>query len=49
LSKQARGAMARFLANHASDDPEVAKKFKSEGYTFQRAASNETRWVFVRS
>ncbi|MFZ9190882.1 MAG: YaaA family protein [Schleiferiaceae bacterium] len=49
LSKQARGAMARFLANHASNDPEVAKKFKSEGYTFQRAASNETRWVFVRS
>jgi len=49
LSKQARGAMARFLANHASDDPEAAKKFKSEGYTFQRAASNETRWVFVRS
>ena len=49
LSKQARGAMARFLANHASDNPEVAKKFKSEGYTFQRAASNETRWVFVRS
>ena len=49
LSKQARGAMARFLANHASDDPEVAKKFKSEGYAFQRAASNETRWVFVRT
>ena len=49
LSKQARGAMARFLANHASDYPEAAKKFKSEGYTFQRAASNETRWVFVRS
>ena len=49
LSKQARGAMARFLANHACDDPEAAKKFKSEGYTFQRAASNETRWVFVRS
>ena len=49
LSKQARGAMGRFLANHASDDPEVAKKFKSEGYAFQRAASNETRWVCVRT
>lgn len=49
LSKQARGAMARFLANHASDDPEVAKKFTAEGYKFQRAASNETRWAFVRS
>jgi len=49
LSKQARGAMARFLANHASSDPEVAKKFSAEGYTFLRTASNETRWVFVRS
>lgn len=49
LSKQARGAMARFLANHASDDPEVAKKFTAEGYKFQRSTSNETHWVFVRS
>jgi len=49
LSKQARGAMARFLANHASDDPEVAKTFRAEGYRFRAAESNETRWVFVRT
>lgn len=49
LSKQARGAMARFLANHPSDDPEVAKTFRAEGYRFRPADSNETRWVFVRT
>ncbi len=49
LSKQARGAMARFLANHPSDDPEVGKTFRAEGYRFRPADSNETRWVFVRT
>lgn len=49
LSKQARGAMAHFLANHPSDDPEVAKTFRAEGYRFRPADSNETRWVFVRT
>ncbi|MFM6960809.1 MAG: peroxide stress protein YaaA [Schleiferiaceae bacterium] len=49
LSKQARGAMARFLANHPSNDPEVAKTFRAEGYRFRPADSNETRWVFVRT
>lgn len=48
LSKQARGAMARFLANNPSSDPEVAKTFADEGYAFLPAESNETRWVFVR-
>lgn len=48
LSKQARGAMARFLANHESADPEVAKIFREEGYCFEPSQSGATRWVFVR-
>lgn len=48
LSKQARGAMARFLANHSSSDPETAKKFTEEGYRFQKSESESARWVFLR-
>jgi len=48
LSKQARGAMARFLANHSSSNPEVAQTFKDEGYAFFKEESDESRWVFVR-
>lgn len=48
LSKQARGAMARFLANHSSSNPEAAQTFGEEGYAFFKEESNETRWVFVR-
>lgn len=48
LSKQARGAMARFLANHLSSDPEAAKTFTEEGYRFQKSESESTRWVFLR-
>ena len=48
LSKQARGSMARFLANHSSSNPEVAQTFKDEGYAFFKEESNESRWVFVR-
>jgi cytoplasmic iron level regulating protein YaaA (DUF328/UPF0246 family) len=48
LSKQARGAMARFLANHSSSNPEAAQTFKDEGYGFFKEESNESRWVFVR-
>ena len=48
LSKQARGAMARFLANHSSSDPEAAKTFTEEGYRFQKSESESARWVFLR-
>jgi cytoplasmic iron level regulating protein YaaA (DUF328/UPF0246 family) len=48
LSKQARGAMARFLANHSSSDPETAKTFTEEGYRFQKSESESARWVFLR-
>jgi uncharacterized protein len=48
LSKQARGAMARFLANHSSSDPEAAKTFTEEGYRFHASESESARWVFLR-
>jgi cytoplasmic iron level regulating protein YaaA (DUF328/UPF0246 family) len=48
LSKQARGAMARHLANHSSSNPEVAKTFNEEGYAFNKSESTDNRWVFVR-
>ncbi len=49
LSKQARGAMARFLANHSSSDPEAAKTFSEEGYRFHASESESARWVFLRT
>ena len=49
LSKQARGAMARFLANHSSSDPEAAKTFSEEGYRFHASESGSARWVFLRT
>ena len=48
FSKQARGTMARWCAQHTIDNPEEIKNFTALGYTFVAAQSSTTDWVFIR-
>ncbi len=47
-AKRARGAMARFLVEQRVEDPERLKKFRADGYRFEKSLSSEDTWVFVR-
>lgn len=47
-AKRARGRMARYLCEHRLSDPEALKGFDSDGYAFDPASSDETRWRFTR-
>jgi cytoplasmic iron level regulating protein YaaA (DUF328/UPF0246 family) len=47
--KQARGAMARWLAEHRIDRVDDMRGFDADGYAFDVGASNEDHWVFVRA
>jgi hypothetical protein len=47
-AKRARGLMARHAAERGIDDPEDLKRFDTEGYAFDEAASSDDRWVFRR-
>lgn len=48
LAKQARGAMARFLATERIDRVEGLKDFSAGGYGFRSQRSSDSRWVFAR-
>lgn len=47
-AKRARGMMARFAIEQQISEPEKLKAFKTDGYAFTKAASNDDRWVFRR-
>ena len=47
-AKRARGLMARYAIRKRAEDPEVLKRFREEGYAFDRQASEADRWVFRR-
>ena len=47
-AKRARGLMARYAIRKRAEDPEVLKRFREEGYAFDRKASEADRWVFRR-
>lgn len=47
-AKRARGLMARFAVEHRLDTPEALKTFAVEGYTFDKASSNDATYVFRR-
>lgn len=47
-AKKARGLMARFLLEEKIDHPEDIKDFKTDGYSFNKAMSEDDNWVFVR-
>ena len=48
FAKRARGLMARHAVTKRLVDPEGLKRFKAEGYAFDRKASAGDRWVFRR-
>jgi uncharacterized protein len=47
-AKRARGMMARFAIEQQITEPDKLKLFKTDGYTFAKAASGDDRWVFRR-
>src|SRR5262245_59221590 len=48
LAKRPRGMMARWAIERRVEHVEALKRFDSGGYRFDRSASNEGEWVFVR-
>ncbi len=49
FAKQARGAMARFIAEHRLTDPQAIRAFDTGGYRFCEDLSAGDRWVFLRT
>jgi cytoplasmic iron level regulating protein YaaA (DUF328/UPF0246 family) len=49
FAKKARGTMARFAIEQRIDRAEDLKAFDRDGYAFDKAASTETDWIFIRS
>lgn len=47
-AKKARGAMARFIADHQLTDPADIRGFESGGYKYDASRSNGDAWVFLR-
>ena len=48
FAKRARGLMARYAAQKGLTDPAGLKRFKVDGYAYDKAESTETSWVFRR-
>ena len=48
FAKRARGMMARYAAVKGITDVAKLKRFKVDGYAFDKKASDETSWVFRR-
>lgn len=48
FAKFARGAMARFMVEHKPKHVTELKEFKAEGYSFSKAESSDSRYVFLR-
>lgn len=49
FAKKARGTMARFAIDERIEQAEDLKTFDRDGYRFDKAASTETDWIFIRS
>ncbi|MEH6586917.1 MAG: peroxide stress protein YaaA [Halioglobus sp.] len=47
-AKKARGQMARYIIDKELNDPEGMKKFRVDGYRFNKAESTARDWVFTR-
>jgi uncharacterized protein len=48
FAKRARGLMARYAAQKGLTDPAGLKRFKVDGYAYDKAESTDTSWVFRR-
>ena len=49
FAKKARGSMARFAIDERIDKAEDLKAFDRDGYRFDKSASTEMDWIFIRS
>ncbi|WP_426016743.1 peroxide stress protein YaaA [Brevundimonas sp. DWR2-3-1b1] len=49
FAKKARGAMARFAIDERVERVADLKAFDRDGYKFDKAASTESEWIFIRS
>lgn len=49
FAKKARGTMARFAVDERLEKAEDLKAFDRDGYRFDKGASTETDWIFIRS
>ena len=49
FAKKARGLMARWAVDNRVERAEDLKGFNLEGYGFDKAASSESDWIFIRS
>ena len=48
FAKRARGTMARFAVDERIERAGDLKRFDRDGYRFDKAASTETDWIFIR-
>ena len=48
FAKKARGQMARYIIDHRLEDVAGIKKFKVDGYKYNKAESDAFDWVFTR-
>lgn len=49
FAKKARGGMARFAIDQRIERAEDLKAFDRDGYHFDKSASSDTEWIFIRS
>jgi len=48
FAKKARGQMARYIIEKELNEPEGMKKFRVDGYRYNREQSSAREWVFTR-
>lgn len=48
FAKKARGQMARYIIDHELNEPEGLKKFRKDGYRYNKAESSARELVFTR-
>lgn len=48
FAKRARGAMARYMVQNRIEQPDGLKKFKEDGYYFEKSLSDKENFVFLR-
>ncbi|MGZ9099692.1 MAG: peroxide stress protein YaaA [Brevundimonas sp.] len=49
FAKKARGGMARFAIDQRIERAEDLKAFDRDGYRFDKTASSDTDWIFIRA
>ncbi|MET0026927.1 MAG: peroxide stress protein YaaA [Candidatus Thiodiazotropha sp.] len=48
FAKRARGLMSRYIIDKRLQEPEALKRFKVEGYAYNKPLSKGDQWVFTR-